>query len=98
MTLEARLRPESEQDLVEASGWYEQQRLGLGHEFLDEFWAILGAIAERPASYPLVHRRTRRAVTHRFPFGVYYRIEDVGIVVVAVMHASRDPRRWKRRT
>jgi hypothetical protein len=35
MTMEVRLRPEAEHDLAESAAWYEQQRTGLGHEFLD---------------------------------------------------------------
>jgi hypothetical protein len=35
MTMEVRLRQEAEQDLAESAAWYEQQRTGLGQEFLD---------------------------------------------------------------
>ena len=98
MTLEVRLRPEAEQDLADAAAWYEEQRQGLGHEFLDEVLAMLSSIAETPLMLPHVHRNTRRAIIHRFPFGVYFRVEDATIVVVAVMHGSRNPRRWKNRT
>lgn len=98
MNLEVRLRPEAEADLADAAAWYEEQRLGLGQEFLDRVLSAFGSIAERPIMYPTVHRRTRRALMHRFPFGIYYRIETDSIVVVAVMHGSRNPRLWKERT
>ena len=98
MTLEVRLRPEAEQDLADAAAWYEEQRQGLGHEFLDEVLTMLSSIAETPMMYPNVHRNTRRAVIHRFPFGVYFRVENATIVVVALMHGSRNPRHWKNRT
>ena len=76
MTLEVRLRPEAEEDLADAAAWYEEQRQGLGHEFLDEVLTMLTSIAETPLMYPNVHRNTRRVVIHRFPFGVYFRVED----------------------
>ncbi len=98
MTLEVRLRPEAEQDLSEAAAWYEEQLLGLGHQFLDRVLQTFSTISETPLMYPVVHRNTRRALIHRFPFGVYYRVEDAAIMVVAVMHGSRHPRRWKTRT
>lgn len=98
MTREVRLRPEAEQDVADAAGWYEKQREGLGHEFLDEILTMLLSIADNPLMYPNVHRNTRRAIIHRFPFCVYYQLEDATIVVVAVMHGSRSPRRWKNRT
>jgi hypothetical protein len=36
MTVEVRLRPEAEQDLVDSANWYQNQRSGLGLEFLQE--------------------------------------------------------------
>lgn len=98
MTLEVRLRPEAEQDLVDAAVWYEERRQGLGREFLDEVLTMLSSIAKIPLMYPNVHRNTRRAVIHRFPFSVYFRMEDTAIVIVAVLHGSRNPRRWRNRT
>jgi len=95
VTFEVRLRPEAEQDLSDAASWYEQQQQGLGYEFIDEALAVLSTIAESPLLYPDVHRGTRRAIMHRFPFGVYYRVEKTRLVVVAVMHGSRNPKRWK---
>ena len=97
MTLEVRLRPEAEEDLADAAAWYEEQRQGLGHEFLDEVLTMLSSIAETPLMYPNVHRNTRRAVIHRFPFSVYFQVENATIVVIAIMHGSRNPRRWKSR-
>jgi plasmid stabilization system protein ParE len=46
----------------------------------------------------MLHRETRRAVVRRFPFGVFYKVEEASIVVVAVMHGSRHPKQWKQRT
>ena len=66
-----RLRSEAESDLDEATKWTEEQRLGLGSEFLDEVLRVLSAISEQPEGFPLVHKEIRRAVTRRFPFGVY---------------------------
>jgi toxin ParE1/3/4 len=93
-----RLREEAERDLAAAASWYEQQRMGLGHEFLEEALASFRRIAEQPLTYPVLHRSTRRALMSRFPFGIYFRVEDERIVVFAVMHGSRHPHRWQRRT
>lgn len=98
MTLTIRLRPEADQDLMDAAVWYEEQQRGLGNRFLDEVVSAFSAISEAPRMFPSVHRNTRRTLIRHFPFGVYYRIESNDIVVVAVMHASRHPRRWKSRS
>jgi hypothetical protein len=36
MRLPVRIREEAEVDLSDAAIWYEQQRVGLGQEFLDQ--------------------------------------------------------------
>lgn len=97
MNLPVRIRPEAAQDLEDAAIWYEEQGRGLGHQFLDEVRRALARVVEQPQLYPSVHRTIRRALIHRFPFGVFYRVEVGSIVVVAVMHGSRDPRHWKQR-
>lgn len=85
-------------EIEEAANWYEMQRKGLGHEFLDEVLRAFKTISDNPYTYTVVHRHTRRALTHRFPFAIYYRIEEESLVVVAVMHGSRHPKRWQKRT
>jgi plasmid stabilization system protein ParE len=97
MTFSVHLRPKAEQDLWEAATWYEEQRIDLGNQFLDEALAVFSSIAETPFLYPNVYRNIRRSLIRRFPFGVYYCIEEKKVVVVAVMHGSRDPRQWKKR-
>jgi plasmid stabilization system protein ParE len=98
MNRTVRLREEADEDLASAALWYEQQRAGLGHEFLDDALSMFRLVAEQPLSYPLVHRNTRRALMTRFPFGIYFRVEPAQIVVVAVIHGSRHPYRWQGRT
>ena len=97
MNFAVRLRYEAEQDLEEAARWYEEQQLGLGTEFLDEASRTFRHLVEKPAMYPEVGRGAHRALLKRFPFGIYYRIEEGTVVVVAVMHGSRHPRNWKSR-
>ena len=55
-------------------------------------------ISENPLQFPILHRGTRRALLSRFPFGVFFRVKYQTIVVLAVMHASRNPVRWRDRT
>jgi plasmid stabilization system protein ParE len=97
MSYPIRLRDEAERDIALAASWYEEQREGLGQEFLDELLATLGTIAEQPRAYPALHRDVRRALMRRFPFGVFFQTTASDIVVVAVFHGSRHLRGWRRR-
>ena len=98
MTYDVRLREEAEQDLTEASVWYQEQQRDLGHEFIDEVSTTLQSIQNSPLSYPIVYRDMRRALTRKFPFSVFYQIHTNTVIVFGVLHASRDPKRWRNRT
>ena len=91
-------RQDAETDVADAAAWYENQSTGLGSEFLDEILATCNSISEYPQMYPILHRDTRRAVINKFPFGLYYRVENNLVTIVAVMHGSRDPNKWQKRT
>lgn len=98
MKLDIRLRFEAERDIEDAAQWYESQRQGLGHEFVDSVESTLDRIRENPSAYPVVHRNSRRALIQKFPFGIHYVISENTVVVFAVIHGSRHPKRWKSRT
>ena len=98
MLPEVILRPEAEIDVEEAASWYEFQQPGLGLEFLDEIKCVFNRVAQNPLLYKVLHRSVRRALIHKFPFGVYYCVTEKEIVVIAVMHECRNPLRWQERT
>ncbi len=83
---------------MEAYDWYEGQSAGLGREFLRATEAVFAAVRRTPAIYPVVRGRTRRAVLRRFPYGVFYIEHEEEVVVLAVVHSSRNPERWQSRT
>jgi plasmid stabilization system protein ParE len=91
------VRPRAKLDVDDAYAWYEEQRVGLGDELLLEIDTTLEAILQRPMSFPEVESNVRRALVKRFPYGVYFVVEDAQIVVFAIYHAKRDPRGWQSR-
>jgi plasmid stabilization system protein ParE len=91
------VRPAAAADIEEAYRWYERQRVGLGEEFLTTVDATLRDLAAHPATYAVIHRETRRALLHRFPYAIFYRLYDETVIVIACMHGRRDPKRWKGR-
>lgn len=97
MILTLFIRPEAEKDIEEAAIWYEEQRSGLGDDFLDEVQRTLNTVFQNPNLFMTIHRNTKRALIHRFPFGIYYLIDRNSIIVIAVMHSSRHPKRWQKR-
>jgi plasmid stabilization system protein ParE len=55
------------------------------------------AIVEYPLAHPRVHGEARRALVRRFPYAIYFRAMSDEVVVLAVMHGRRFPRRWRLR-
>lgn len=85
------------QEFLSAVKWYDDQRSGLGTEFELACRAAIALIEQHPLSFPIVHREVRRVVLRRFPYTIIYRAREAELVVVAVMHERRDPRRWRSR-
>ncbi len=97
MTTDVLLRPEAEQDLVDTAAWYEERLPGLGQQFLDEAQVVFSKLADTPLAYTIVHRSTQRVVMRRFPFCVFYQADEVGIVIIGVLHGIRHPWWWRKR-
>src|SRR3989442_13225931 len=91
------LEPEAQADLAEAFAWYEEQRTGLGSEFLAEVAHVLDSIERGPEQHAIVRGQTRRALVRRFPYAVFYVVDPELVAVTAGMHGRRDPRRGAER-
>jgi plasmid stabilization system protein ParE len=84
-------------EFIEAAAWYEAQRSNLGVEFITEIERCIALAAEQPQLYAVVHKNIRRATAERFPYSVYFRVEQRRLVVLAVFHGSRNPVIWQTR-
>lgn len=89
--------PAVELDIEAAFEWYEREESGLGFEFLEELRAAYLRILDYPLGYQDLSSGIRRALTRRFPYGVYFSVEADVIVVLGVLHTARDPEEWQRR-
>jgi plasmid stabilization system protein ParE len=89
------VRRRAKADVRAAVRWYELQRTGLGREFVTALDAALNRVAESPLQSQVLHRGVRRAIVHRFPYGIFYRVEGSNIVVFCVSHLHRDSTSWK---
>lgn len=86
--------PDASEEFIEASIWYESKRPGLAPEFIKEINRCVILAAQQPLQFTLVYAEIRRIVAHRFPYSVYFRVEENRIVVLAVFHSSRETATW----
>jgi len=87
----------AETDIIEAARWYEQRDQGLGTEFIRAVDACIAAIVRNPRQYPVVYENIRRALLRKFPFGLFFLIENGSIIVLACLHSKRHPSVFKTR-
>jgi Plasmid stabilisation system protein. len=87
----------AEAELAEAVQYYNQQRTGLGGEFLVELLTVIEHIRRYPQAWPPMAQDLRRCRMRRFPYGVLYQPRDSEIIVVAIGHMHRKPMYWRDR-
>ncbi len=97
MTLRVVFRRAAKIEFEDAAVWYDNQRFGLGDEFMAEIEQAVANAATAPQRYPVVFGDIRRTVARRFPFCVYFRVRSGAMVVLAVFHGRRNPAIWQRR-
>jgi len=97
MTYQVIVRPEAAREIQEAFDWYEERSEGLGLEFLRAADVCLSSVRRNPESYPIIHGQVRRALLRRFPYALFYLVQEDAVVVVACFHIKRSPADWQRR-
>jgi plasmid stabilization system protein ParE len=85
------IRPEAEQDIQDAFAWYETQSSQLGSEFVRAIDVSLSGIGRNPFAYAVIRKPIRRTLIRRFPFGIFYVVDQDAIAVIACLHGKRDP-------
>ena len=95
--MRVRFRLEAAQDVEGARAWYDEQQGGLGDAFAASLEDVIELIVEFPEAFPEIAVGHRRALLHRFPYAVYYRLAGELIDVLACLHTSRSPETWRSR-
>ena len=86
---------EAETDLEDGRSFYEKQEKGIG----DYFWDSLISDIESLVIYSGVHSKLHgfyRMTAKRFPYSVYYSVEEDTAYVVAILPERKNPI-WIRR-
>ncbi|MBI4653905.1 MAG: type II toxin-antitoxin system RelE/ParE family toxin [Nitrospirae bacterium] len=91
MTYTLRFIPEIEEDVINGYVWYETKSRGLGEDFLRMFYACANEIPCNPLLYPKVYQNFRRRLLRRFPYAIYFTIENEQVIVFGLFHCARNP-------
>jgi plasmid stabilization system protein ParE len=86
-----RLRNKALSDVSRIRIWYEKIDPVLEDRFVRSLNDGLGRIEAHPFGYQVVYRNTWRVILDKFPYSVYYLIQDASVIVLAVIHHKRNP-------
>ena len=89
--------PEALAEFRDAGRFYTGCQEGLGLRFYSCVESALKRITDDPARFRLFEDDIRRCLVHVFPYAVLYSVEPDFILVIAVMHCSRQPDYWRNR-
>ena len=86
-----RISPFAEIDLQQSIQFYNEQKEGLGDKFAIMLNDTLERIIKNPNQFPLAYRNIKKAQLERFPFIVFFVIEQSTCYILGIFHSSRNP-------
>ncbi|HKY09023.1 MAG TPA: type II toxin-antitoxin system RelE/ParE family toxin [Candidatus Binatia bacterium] len=89
--------PEALEEYEEAALYYSEHDFGLGLRFIEAVEQTIQRILQAPNRWRVIDEDVRRCLTRIFPYGVLYTVEPDFVLIIAVMHCSREPGYWKQR-
>lgn len=89
--------PEALTEYVQAVQYYAEQRAEIAQVFINAVEDAVYRIRKSPKQYGVIDKDVRRCMTQKFPYGILYTIEPDYILILAIMHCSREPSYWKKR-
>lgn len=81
--------------LEAAVNWYDEQQVGLGDDFIEEFKILLDYIGQMPFGFAIAFGDYRQVMLKRFPFVILYKVEGKTIEISNLIHAKQHPGKRK---
>ncbi len=86
---------EAAEDMESGRRFYESREAGVGDYFIESILSDLDSLVLYAGIHP-VHFGFHRMLAKRFPFGIYYAVENETAYVYAILDMRRHPL-WVRR-
>jgi plasmid stabilization system protein ParE len=90
MRLPVVILPSARVNGAQATAWLDEQRPGLGDDFLTELDRLVNLIAHYPECCQRFRGSLRRGFLRRFDYAVVYRVARDAVEVVAIVHCRRN--------
>ncbi len=92
------VRREAQLETQDAFRYYEDKSDGLGFEFLRSLDASLQSVKRNPFAYQTIYKEARRVLLRKFPYALFYVVEENRIIFLACFNQKRNPIDWLGRT
>lgn len=89
--------PEALTEYAEAVKYYASQRTEVAQAFINSIENAIYRIRESPTRSIAIDEDVRRCMARKFPYAIIYTVEQDYILILAVMHCSREPNYWRNR-
>jgi len=92
-----KFHPRASEEYLDACRYYAEIEARLGAAFVRNVEAAVDEILRHPLAWPAIEEDVHRRFLKRFPYAIYYTVEDDLVLIVAVMHMKRRPGSWHER-
>ena len=92
MRFSVRYKPAAAAEVANAIAWYRQPEVKQAEAFVRDLERTEAHLGAHPELYQGVEDQIRRAVLRRFPYSLFYVIEQDLVVVLACMHQHQKPK------
>lgn len=82
---------QAEADLIEGFHFYETQQAGVGNYFLANLYADIESLRFYGGIHLKPYKNYHRLLARRFPFAVFYTVQDNTAFIHAIVDCRRDP-------
>jgi len=89
--------PEALEEYRQAALWYAGREPEIALRFIASVEDAINRVLDAPMRWRVIDEDVRRCLIRVFPYAVLYTIEADFLLIVAVMHCSREPNYWKLR-
>jgi hypothetical protein len=79
------------EDLIEGFHFYEDQQVGLGTYFLNTLYSDIESLRIYGGIHRKAYKGFHRLLSKRFPFAVFYTVQEDAVYVRAVVDCRRNP-------
>ncbi len=92
-TFEIKLADEVEPEIQEIFHWYLLQSSQAANSFINALEILIDFLNSNPHAFSRQRKNFRIAYLKRFPYAVVYEIAGNTIVILRIIHTSRQPRK-----